>query len=39
MGGSCERNPEFAYTGKPCEDILWEFDLLNNKWKRIYAEG
>ena len=39
FGGSCERNPEFAYTGKPCEDILWEFDLLNNKWKRIYAEG
>ena len=39
FGGSCSMNPEVAYTGIPCEDVLWEFDLLNNQWKRIYAGG
>ncbi|QDZ24060.1 hypothetical protein A3770_12p65780 [Chloropicon primus] len=24
---------------EPCEDTLWELDMLNNKWKRLYAEG
>ena len=38
-GGQAHLERELLETVTPCEDVLWEFDLLNNKWRRVYPEG
>lgn len=35
-GGSCSQDPEPA-RGTPCQDVLWEFNLLSRQWSNLVS--